>query len=62
MAACPKHRPSKMSIRKRRTHHKLITQALVKCPQCFETKLAHRVCPGCGYYNKKVKVLDVQKD
>ncbi len=21
-----------------------------ECPQCHEAKLAHRVCPQCGYY------------
>jgi large subunit ribosomal protein L32 len=61
MGACPKHRPSKMSSRKRRTHIKLDAPALAKCTQCFEVKLAHRVCPSCGYYNKKVKVLEVAK-
>ena len=24
-----------------------------KCPQCWANVLAHRVCPVCGYYNKK---------
>jgi large subunit ribosomal protein L32 len=59
MGACPKHRISRMSKRKRRTHVKVPTLTLAKCPQCFETKLPHRVCPSCGYYNKKVKVLEV---
>ena len=59
MAACPKHRTSRMNQRKRRTHYKAPVLALAKCPQCFEIKMAHRVCPSCGYYNKKVKVLDI---
>ena len=59
MAACPKHRQSRMSQRKHRTHHKVDELNLVKCPQCFETKQSHRVCPACGYYNKKVKVLEI---
>lgn len=61
MGACPKHRVSKMNQRKRRTHYKLEPLALAKCAQCFEMKLAHRVCPACGYYNKRTKVLDIEK-
>jgi len=61
MAACPKHRPSKMSKRKRRTHYKAALPTLARCTQCFEAKRAHRVCPSCGYYNKKVKVLEIEK-
>lgn len=59
MAACPKHRQSRMSQRKRRTHYKATLPTTAKCLQCFEVKLSHRVCPSCGYYNKKVKVLDI---
>lgn len=50
-----------MNQRKRRTHYKLEPLALAKCAQCFEMKLAHRVCPACGYYNKRTKVLDIEK-
>lgn len=62
MGACPKNRISKLRGRKRRTHYKATPVALVKCPQCFETKRAHRVCPSCGYYDKKVKVLDIETE
>ncbi len=61
MGACPKHRVSKMNQRKRRTHYKLEAVQLAKCPQCFEMKRSHTVCPACGYYNKRTKVLDVEK-
>ena len=27
--------------------------ALGKCKNCQSIKLAHRVCPACGYYNNK---------
>jgi large subunit ribosomal protein L32 len=62
MGACPKNRVSKLRGRKRRTHYKAAPVALAKCAQCFETKRPHHVCPSCGYYGKKVKVLDVEKD
>ena len=61
MGACPKNRVSKLRTRKRRTNYKATVKTLAKCPQCFEYKIAHRVCPSCGYYNKKVKVLEVDK-
>ena len=62
MGACPKNRVSKLRGRTRRAHIKAAPVALAKCPQCFELKLAHTVCPACGYYGKKVKVLEVSKD
>ncbi|NLC11837.1 MAG: 50S ribosomal protein L32 [Firmicutes bacterium] len=48
--AVPKRRTSKTRRDKRRTHWKLSAPSLVKCPQCHELKLPHRVCGSCGYY------------
>ena len=31
---------------------------MVECPQCHEMKLAHRICPSCGYYNGKEVLKD----
>lgn len=62
MGACPKNRVSKLRGRTRRAHIKAAPVALAKCPQCLEMKLAHTVCPKCGYYGKKVKVLEVAND
>ncbi len=62
MGACPKNRVSKLRGRKRRTHYKARPVELTKCPQCLETKRAHRVCQSCGYYDKKVKVLEVETE
>ncbi|RCK80718.1 MAG: hypothetical protein OZSIB_3031 [Candidatus Ozemobacter sibiricus] len=42
-------------------HDKLPPLPLAKCTNCFEIKLAHRVCPNCGHYNKKTKVFEVEK-
>ncbi|MDH7515369.1 MAG: 50S ribosomal protein L32 [Bacteroidota bacterium] len=47
----PKHRHSKTRTRKRRTHYKAERPATMVCPNCQETKLQHRICPNCGYYN-----------
>lgn len=47
----PTHRHSKSRTRKRRTHYKAAAMPICKCDNCGETKLQHRVCPNCGYYN-----------
>ena len=48
--AVPFRRTSKTRKRKRRTHFKMSVPGMVRCPQCGEWKLAHRVCKECGYY------------
>ncbi|GAB6933530.1 50S ribosomal protein L32 [Calditerricola satsumensis] len=54
--AVPFRRTSKQRKRKRRTHFKLEVPGLVRCPECGELKLSHRVCPSCGTY-KGVQVI-----
>lgn len=49
----PKKRHSKARGRRRRTHWKLGGLNLAPCPQCKQPKLSHKVCPICGYYNKR---------
>mgnify|MGYP000324021455 CR=1 FL=1 len=58
--AVPKKKSSKARTHKRRANWKLSLPGIVACPQCGETKLAHRVCKHCGYYDKKqvVKVAE----
>ena len=58
--AVPKNKVSKARIDKRRANWKLTAPNLVKCPQCHELKLPHRVCPSCGQYKGKevIKVED----
>ncbi|MBQ3115130.1 MAG: 50S ribosomal protein L32 [Clostridia bacterium] len=51
--AVPKRRVSKERRDKRRANWKLSLPGLVKCPNCQEFKLPHRVCKSCGYYNGK---------
>ena len=43
---------SKTRKAKRRTHYKLATPTLVKCPACGEYKMPHKMCE-CGVYNGK---------
>jgi large subunit ribosomal protein L32 len=46
----PTRRWSKSRRDKRRTHYKLTPTIGVKCPQCTEPTLPHRVCRHCGFY------------
>ncbi|MBU1998036.1 MAG: 50S ribosomal protein L32 [Candidatus Omnitrophota bacterium] len=55
----PKKRHSKARGRRRRTHWKIKGKNLMECPQCKKTKLQHRACASCGYYNGK-KVLEIK--
>lgn len=48
--AVPARRTSKTRRDKRRTHFKLEVPGMVKCSQCGELKLSHRVCKVCGTY------------
>ena len=46
----PTRRWSKSRRNKRRTHYKLSAPGVIKCPQCTEPTLPHRVCRHCGFY------------
>lgn len=49
--ALPKRRHSRARGRKRRTHWKAAIPTVVDCPNCHQSRLAHHVCPHCGFYN-----------
>jgi len=48
--AVPFRRTSKKKKNMRRAHYKLEVPGMVKCPNCGEYKLSHRVCQSCGTY------------
>ncbi len=49
--AVPKRKHSKARRDKRRSNvWKMEAPAIMKCPQCGEFKLPHRVCKACGFY------------
>jgi len=48
--ALPKRRQSHSRGAKRRTHWKLSAPTMVACEECGSKKLAHHICPSCGYY------------
>ncbi len=55
--AVPKRKVSRTRRDKRRSQvWKLSAPAFSRCRQCGELKLAHRVCPSCGYYNGKAVI------
>ena len=51
--AVPKRKTSKARRDKRRANWKLAIPGIVKCKQCGELIMPHRVCKACGYYNGK---------
>ena len=56
----PKRRHSKARTAIRRAHDHLKSPGLSVCPNCHEPKLAHRVCPHCGFYKGK-QVIGVEE-
>ena len=57
--AVPRNKKSKSNTRSRRSQHdKLKAGNVVRCQNCGEPKLPHRVCMYCGTYNGR-QVLDV---
>ena len=56
--AVPKRKTSHARTMKRRSNvWKLATPTnIVKCPQCGEAILSHRVCNNCGFY-KGVEIV-----
>lgn len=58
--AVPKRRVSKTRRDKRRSNvWKLDAPTLVKCSNCNEYTVPHKVCGNCGYYKgKQVVVMD----
>jgi large subunit ribosomal protein L32 len=51
--AVPKFKTSKARSRRRRSANMALTGPnLIRCPQCDNKILRHRVCPKCGHYRK----------
>ncbi len=56
--AVPKRRTSKSKKNMRRSHIKLEVPGMVKCSNCGEYKLSHRVCSSCGTYKGEEVISD----
>lgn len=46
----PKRRTSRSMRNSRRGHIKIKVPFCIRCAQCSESVLPHRVCSACGYY------------
>lgn len=58
----PKSKASKQRGRQRRAANaNLEAPNLVKCPQCHELIVSHRICPECGYYKNREVVAAKSK-
>lgn len=56
MGGVPKRHKTHSKVRMRRSQKKLKKPALVKCPNCGNLILPHRICPYCGYYKGKMEI------
>jgi large subunit ribosomal protein L32 len=55
--AVPKRKQSKSRSAIRRAQvMKRAAPHSIPCPRCGEQKLAHRLCPSCGYYRDRLVV------
>ncbi|MEZ6194936.1 MAG: 50S ribosomal protein L32 [Planctomycetota bacterium] len=58
--AVPKRRTSKARKRIRRSHHNISPLAMIRCGNCNQAVLPHRVCGNCGFYRgRNVLHLDL---
>jgi large subunit ribosomal protein L32 len=49
--AVPKRKTSKARRDKRRASNiRMVAPQVIKCPQCHEPNVPHRVCAACGHY------------
>lgn len=58
--AVPKHKASKARTRRRKAiNSRLSVTTFIKCGNCGNSMVPHRVCPKCGFYKGK-QVLDLE--
>ena len=60
--AVQKSKTSKQRTNTRFANWKIKAPNLVECPQCYELKTSHRVCPKCGYYDGVLVVDKTKKE
>ena len=56
----PKRRHSKARRDRRRSHDSLRAANAIKCENCGEMRLSHRVCDNCGHYRQREVVAPAQ--
>jgi large subunit ribosomal protein L32 len=60
--ANPTSRHSRSRRDKRRSQWKGQNPNSMKCPECGEPKLPHRVCASCGMYKSRTVLEVVEKE
>jgi len=58
----PTSRHSRSRRDKRRANWKGRIPSVVKCPDCGEMRLPHRVCASCGKYNGRNVIEVLEKE
>jgi len=58
--AVPRNRTSNARKNSRSSHSALKAQSFSKCSNCSSSKMPHRVCPSCGYYDSR-SVINMEK-
>ena len=61
MAPQPKRKHSLRRGRIRTQALSLTNATLTPCPSCQKLRMAHRVCPHCGFYDGKAVFLTKEK-
>jgi large subunit ribosomal protein L32 len=60
--AVPRSNTSKARTRRRQTiNMRLTAPTLVECSNCGNKVLLHRVCPKCGFYRGKQRIVPESK-
>ena len=60
--AVPRNRTSNARKNSRRAHHAKAPKHLRGCSNCGQSRLPHRICPHCGFYDGKAVIENEQKD
>jgi large subunit ribosomal protein L32 len=58
--AVPRKRKSHTRRRNQRSHDALEKPNVAKCPNCDAPRLAHRMCPACGWYADRIVVAQAE--
>ncbi len=54
--AVPRNRTSNARKNSRRSHHAKTPVNATACSNCGKLRMAHRICPGCGVYNRRAVI------
>lgn len=58
--AVPRNRTSNARKNSRRAHHAKKPKNLSECQNCHKPRVAHRICPHCGFYAGRAVVASAE--